>query len=136
MTTPRQTGFDLSMHIEHINISAPMELLTQVRDFYIDIIGLTEGFRPQSTIRGFWLYSGEKALIHLAESNEHFANEQQGYLDHIAFQTTGLVSVISKLKAAKIEFTHDHFPEINMTQLFFKDPAGTGVEINFLNESL
>jgi len=124
------------MHIEHINISAPMNLLTQVRDFYIEILGLTEGFRPQSTIRGFWLYSGERALIHLAESNEHFAQERQGYLDHIAFQTTGLKQVVDKLNERTISFSHDYFPEINMTQLFFKDPAGTGIEINFVNESL
>jgi catechol-2,3-dioxygenase len=122
------------MHIEHINISAPMDLLTQVRDFYCNILGLTEGFRPQSTIGGFWLYFGERALIHLAESSEHYHNERQGYFDHVAFQTTGLENIITKLNAAKIEFTHDYFPEINMTQLFFKDPAGTGVEVNFLNE--
>ncbi|GGY65156.1 diguanylate cyclase [Cellvibrio zantedeschiae] len=124
------------MHIEHINISAPMSLLTQVRDFYIEILGLTEGFRPESTIRGFWLYSGERALIHLAESNEHFANERQGHLDHIAFQTTGLKQVVDKLNKHEIPFSHDYFPEINMTQIFFKDPVGTGIEINFVNESL
>lgn len=124
------------MRIEHINISAPMDLLTQVRDFYIELLGLTQGFRPQSTIRGFWLYSGEQALIHLAESNEHFASERQGYLDHIAFQTTGLKDLVAMLNMHKIPFTHDYFPEIHMTQLFFKDPAGTGVEINFINESL
>jgi catechol-2,3-dioxygenase len=123
------------MHIEHINISAPMELLTQVRDFYCNIFGLTEGFRPESTIGGFWLYSGERALIHLAESNLHFRNEKQGYLDHVAFQTTGLEKIISKLQTAEIDFTHAYFPEINMTQLFFKDPVETGVEVNFLNES-
>ena len=111
-----------------------MDLLTQVRDFYCNIFGLSEGFRPKSTIGGFWLYSGERALIHLAESSEHYHNEKQGYLDHIAFQTTGLENVITKLNEAEIEFTHDYFPEINMTQLFFKDPAGTRVEVNFLNE--
>ncbi len=113
-----------------------MDLLTQLRDFYCNILGLTEGFRPQSTIRGFWLYSGERALLHLAESNEHFSNERQGYLDHIAFQTTGLKQVVEKLNTNMIPFSHDYFPEINMTQLFFKDPAGTGIEINFVNESL
>lgn len=113
-----------------------MDLLTQVRDFYCNILGLTEGFRPQSTIGGFWLYSGERALIHLAESNEHFSNDRQGYLDHIALQTTGLKHVADKLRENGIHFSHDYFPEINMTQLFFKDPAGTGIEINFVNESL
>ncbi|RYG15494.1 MAG: diguanylate cyclase [Chitinophagaceae bacterium] len=122
------------MHIEHINISAPMELLVQVKDFYCSIFGLTEGFRPKSTIGGFWLYSDKHALIHLAESDQHYRSERQGYLDHIAFQTTGLENVISQLKSTNIEFSHYYSPEINMTQLFFKDPAGTGIEVNFLNE--
>ena len=124
------------MHIEHINISAPIELLVEVKDFYCSILGLTNGHRPKSTINGFWLYSGQHALLHLAESNEHYKNEKQGYLDHVAFQTTGLQHIVNKLNENQIPFSHYHFTEVNKTQIFFKDPAGTGIEINFLNESL
>ena len=35
------------MHIDHINISAPAELPLKVRDFYCDVLGLTEGFRSE-----------------------------------------------------------------------------------------
>ena len=124
------------MHIDHINISAPIELLITVKDFYCDILGFTDGPRPKSTIQGFWLYSGEHALLHLAESTEHYKNDKQGYLDHVAFQTTGLKHIVGKLNEKYIPFSHYYFSEVNKTQIFFKDPAGTGIEINFLNESL
>jgi len=32
------------MQIDHINISAPAELLLKVRDFYCDVFGLTQIF--------------------------------------------------------------------------------------------
>jgi extradiol dioxygenase family protein len=32
------------MHLDHINIAAPAELLAKTRDFYCDVIGLAEGF--------------------------------------------------------------------------------------------
>ncbi len=39
-----------------------------------------------------------------------------------------------KLKKLNTEFESDHLPEIGMTQLFFRDPAGIRLEANFLNE--
>jgi catechol-2,3-dioxygenase len=122
------------MRIDHINIAGPMELLERVRDFYCAVLDLEDGFRPGFSQRGFWLYAGDKPLIHLSESSRHQGNDRQGHLDHIAFQTTGLEAMIGRLESNGIEFRSSHTPELNMSQLFFKDPAGTGLEINFLNE--
>lgn len=123
------------MHIEHINISAPTELLERVKEFYCDLFNLVEGFRPTFTRAGYWLYADKSPLVHLTESNEHYHNEKQGYLDHVTFQTTGLRKMLTKLEALGIEYETDQLDEIGMTQLFFKDPAGIGLEANFLNES-
>lgn len=123
------------MHIDHINISAPAELLLKVRDFYCDVLGLTEGFRPKFSRNGFWLYSEGKPIIHLVESFEHHRNERQGFFDHFALQATGLVKVLEQLNATGIEYKLSYIPEINLSQIFFKDPSGTGVEVNFINES-
>ena len=123
------------MHIDHINISAPFELLQKVRDFYCQVLGLVDGFRPQFPKRGFWLYAGDKPIIHLVESSEHHHNEKQGYLDHVAFQTTGLDSVLEKLNSNGIQYRLSHVPEINLAQIFCKDPSGTGVEVNFPNQA-
>jgi len=124
------------MHIDHINISAPKLLLEEVKKFYCAVFNLTESFRPSFSGNGYWLNAGEKAIVHLAESNAHYKNEKQGYLDHIAFQTTGLKDVIKKLNTMGIKYSEAYLPEVDLTQLFFKDPAGIGVEVNFINEKL
>ena len=124
------------MHLDHINISAPAELLGEIRDFYCDLLGLTEGFRPMFSRKGFWLYSEGKPIIHLVESMDHHRNEKQGFFDHFALQTSGFKKVIEKLDGAGIEYRTSHLPEIGLSQIFCKDPSGVGVELNFLNEPL
>ncbi|MCP4045157.1 MAG: diguanylate cyclase [Gammaproteobacteria bacterium] len=124
------------MQLDHINIAAPAELLEKVRDFYCDVLGLTEGFRPDFSRDGYWLYSEDKAIIHLIVSSRHHENKKQGYFDHFALRTTGMAKVLEQLHAFSIEYRTSHLPEINLTQIFCKDPSGTGVEINFLNEPL
>ena len=124
------------MQLDHINISAPTELLEKVRDFYRDVLGLTEGFRPNFSKDGYWLYSEDKAIIHLFVSSRHHRNEKQGYFDHFALRTSGLAKVLEQLDAFNIKYRTSHIPEISLTQIFCKDPAGTGVELSFLNEPL
>jgi catechol 2,3-dioxygenase-like lactoylglutathione lyase family enzyme len=124
------------MQIDHINISTPPALLLKVRDFYCEVLGLSEGFRPKFSKPGFWLYSEGKPIIHLVESHVHYPSERQGYIDHFAFQTTGLAQLIEKLDASGTRYRMNYLPEIDLSQIFCKDPAGTGVEINFCNESL
>ena len=124
------------MDIDHINISAPMQLLEEVRDFYCAVFGLEDGFRPSFHKRGFWLYSDDRPLVHLIESDDHHASERQGYLDHVAFRSNGLASFVGRLESGEVPYRLSHKPEINMTQLFFRDPAETGLEVNFVGESL
>lgn len=124
------------MKIDHINISAPLSLLIQVRDFYCQVLGFSSGFRPESDVKGFWLYSEGSAFLHLTESNQHFFNERQGHLDHVAFQSSNLERVVAALKNKNIQYEIHVFSEVNMTQLFFRDPAGIGVEVNFIGKLL
>ena len=51
----------------HFNIRAPASLLTTVRDFYVDVIGLVEGPRPDAPVAGYWLYLGDVPVLHLME---------------------------------------------------------------------
>ena len=123
------------MHIEHINISAPMELLIKTKEFYCNVFGLVDGHRPNFTRAGFWLYSDGKPLIHLTESDVDFqSNITQGYFDHFAFQLSGLEDFIANLQSLKIRYKIENVRETGMTQLFIKDPTGIGVEASFLGE--
>ena len=123
------------MKLDHFNIAAPMDLLQQVRDFYVEVLGFEQGFRPEFSRRGFWLYIEGKPCIHLIESGKHPANDKPGYLDHIAFRSAGLAGVRERLDRNGVEYRSSYISEFEMTQLFFHDPAGTGLEINFPGES-
>ncbi len=124
------------MHIEHINISGPIELIEKLKLFYCELFDLTVGFRPNFRRNGFWLYYGTNPIIHLTESSEHYQNEKQGYLDHIAFQRKGLKELLAKLQCMEVSYTLDPLSEIGMTQVFFNDPSGLGLEVNFINEKI
>ena len=122
------------MHIDHINIAAPFDLLEKVRDFYCAVLDLEDGFRPGFSDRGFWLYSDEKPLVHLSERSGRREGHQPGYLDHVAFRSRGLDVMKDRLARQGIKYRSGFIPEFNMTQLFFRDPAGTGLEVNFPDE--
>ena len=122
------------MHVDHINIAAPARLLEEVKDWYQQVLDLVEGFRPQFSGKGYWLYSGSKPIVHLSERDGYLESDSQGYLDHVAFQGSGLGAMEERLRSLGIEYRSNHIPEIPMTQLFVRDPAGTGVEINFPDE--
>lgn len=123
------------MQLDHFNIAAPMALLDTVRDFYVEVLGFEEGFRPGFQRRGYWLYAGGKPSIHLIESDRHEDSEGKGYLDHIAFRASGLADFLQRLERNGIRFRRSFITELTMTQLFFEDPAGTGLEVNFAGKA-
>lgn len=123
------------MQLDHFNIAAPMDLLDEVRDFYVAVLGFEVGARPDFGRRGYWLYSEGRPFVHLIESDRHAAAREKVYLDHVAFRSNGLAEVRKRLEANGIEYRASYIAEFEMTQLFFTDPAGTGLEVNFPGES-
>ncbi len=124
------------MYIDHINIKAPKELLEREKQFFCDLLGLREGHKPKSPVHGYWLYSGDTAIVHLTESQLHFHNERQGYFDHVAFRTTGLKNFIARLEKMEIDYSSSYISEKGITQLFFTAPSATKIEVNFINEKI
>lgn len=120
--------------IDHINIAAPAPMLERVRDFYLEILGLREGFRPAFNSHGYWLYAQSSPVVHLSERDVQANAQGAGHLDHVAFQGQDLEAMIARLEQANIEYRQSHIAELDLTQLFFTDPAGTGLEVNFHGE--
>lgn len=123
------------MHIDHINIRASAELLERVKTFYCEVLGLNEGFRPNFTFPGYWLYAGPNAVIHLSEEVSMDAARSTGSLDHVAFQVDDLTPVVDRLNELGIEHKKVRVSDIAMTQIFFRDPAGLRIEVNCFDRS-
>lgn len=118
--------------IDHINISGSAELLARCRDFYVNVLGLRDGDRPQFRSRGYWLYAGDAPLVHLSERAHGHETQPAGTLDHYAFACTGDVEeMVQRLEQHGVAFTIDRVPARNQTQIFLRDPAGVGIELNF-----
>lgn len=107
-------------------------MVIQLKDFYCDIVGLTEGFRPSFERFGFWLYIGDKDVLHLITPKEgDERSSRKSSFDHIAFKAGNYESVLKKLESLHIPFEEKPIPGMTAHQIFLHDPAGNRVELNF-----
>ena len=75
--------------------------IQKTRDFYCNVLGLTEGFRPELDFPGYWLYVGDTPCIHIGDWAAYAVWTKKvgipissrapatGPVDHIAFNATG-----------------------------------------------
>lgn len=119
--------------LAHVNIRASEALVERVRAFYIDILGLREGPRPPFRSRGYWLYAGERDLVHLTVDPSMTGDDamRTGWLDHYAFAAGDVDAMLATLDAAGVAYEVDRVPSSGEAQVFLRDPAGIGVELNF-----
>lgn len=130
------------MHIDHINIRAPAGLLEQVRDFYCALLSLEVGFRPDFSSRGYWLYANDRPLVHLSlcEAAPDPApgggpdGGTGGGMDHVAFRSSGVDGLRTRLDGHGVPYRVSYVAELDLSQVFFTDPVGTGIEVNFPGE--
>jgi catechol-2,3-dioxygenase len=120
-------GFD------HYNLRAARPLLEVLRAFYCDVVGLTIGDRPPFRRFGYWLYAGDRPVLHLSEADaeESRAISATTTFAHAAFDCTDRAAFEQRLTERGIRYRVAQVPITNQVQLFFQDPAGNGVELGF-----
>ena len=120
------------LSINHIQLVAEKDLVMKLRDFYCDVVGLTEGFRPAFERFGFWLYIEDKDVLHLITPKEGDGRSlQKSSFDHVAFKAANYQGVLQKLKLLNIPFEEKPIQGMTAHQIFLRDPAGNRVELNF-----
>jgi catechol 2,3-dioxygenase-like lactoylglutathione lyase family enzyme len=109
---------------DHYNLRAPRALLDELCAFYRDVVGLTVGDRPPLRRFGYWLYAGPRAVLHLGEADATDAS----------FACTNREEFERRLAELDIAYRTARVPLTGQVQLFFRDPAGNGVELCFATE--
>lgn len=119
--------------IAHYNFRLERTLMEEVRAFYESIVGMQRGPRPPLTSFGYWLYAGSRDVLHLSEERPDDKRRTGTDLtfDHVALEASNWPQYVDVLKAAGIPFTESFVPVSGRRQLFFRDPAGNGVELIF-----
>ena len=101
--------------------------------FYGDLLGLTDGPRPPLNFAGAWLYAGGQPILHVVGERPH-AELRAGVIDHMAFSATGLKATLASLKANGVEYACRKQAGSGVWQVFFHDPNGAKVELDFAPE--
>jgi catechol 2,3-dioxygenase-like lactoylglutathione lyase family enzyme len=126
--------------LEHVTIRCAD--LKATRDFYVEMLGLAEGARPDFPFRGHWLYLGGIPVVHLVDAHDKAsawggepgaAERDTGPFDHVAFRGDDFGRMRGALAAAGVDFRERVVPGGALSQLFVRDPDGVLVEINFRN---
>lgn len=105
------------------------------KKFYVDLLGLEQGYRPPLKVPGVWLYAGQQPVLHVI-TGRALPESRAGVLDHMAFSATGLRVTAAKLKARGIEYDLSRQPGSGVWQLFCLDPSGAKVELDFAPDEL
>lgn len=104
--------------------------LPVTQKFYEDMLGLKSGYRPPLKFPGVWLYCGGHAVLHVV-AGRPLPQQRAGVIDHMAFSGAGLPLMLEKLKARDLQYELRLQPDGAQWQLFFYDPNGARVEIDY-----
>jgi catechol 2,3-dioxygenase-like lactoylglutathione lyase family enzyme len=102
-------------------------------DFYLGLLGLRDGWRPDLGFDGAWLYGageGSPAILHLYFDRKPPA-QRAGVIDHMAFTATDLKTVKARFDAAAVKYDLRRQADSGIWQLFTYDPNGAKVELDF-----
>jgi catechol 2,3-dioxygenase-like lactoylglutathione lyase family enzyme len=130
-------------HIEHFLVAA--DDIDATRDWYARVLGMRSGPHPEFSFPVHWMYLGDVDVVHIGPSAKNASENQKRYLgrtsqggaqgtgaiDHIAFRATGLRGMIAHLRKEKIDFHQRRANGQALFQLFFLDPNGIKIELNF-----
>ena len=131
-------------HIEHFLLqTTDME---KTRAWYVNVLGMRVGPSPDFKFPVFWLYLGDKDVVHVTEGGakvsenrkryvgqESQATAGSGAVDHIAFRATGLREMIAHLRSRGVDFKQRQVDDQGLYQLFMFDPNGVKIELNYSN---
>ncbi len=120
--------------LNHINIRT--DLMEETKDFYVDVVGLTIGWRPDFGEHGYWLYAGDTAIVHLSpsEPDSPVRTDPEGMgngLDHIGLFASGLDNMKATLAKRGIDYRTALVSGGNILQVFLYDPNGVLVELGY-----
>jgi catechol 2,3-dioxygenase-like lactoylglutathione lyase family enzyme len=133
-------------HIEHFLVAS--DDIDATRDWYARVLGMTSGPHPDFGFPVHWMYIGDVDVVHIGPSarmagaiqkqylgrTSQGAGQGTGAIDHIAFRARDLRGMLQHLKKEKVGFTQRRANGQALFQLFFHDPNGIKIELNFAAE--
>lgn len=133
--------------MEHFLLQA--EDIEKTKNWYVEVLGFRVGPHPDFKFPVYWLYLGDRDVLHLTQGDANVSGNRMTYLgqqsqavqgtgviDHVAFRATGLEEMIAHLQKLNVPFKERQVDDQGLYQLFVFDPNGVKVELNFANSEV
>ncbi len=117
--------------------------LERSKDWYCKVLGFEVMPRPPFPFKGYWLGVNGKIQVHMGQHGiEHSelyyigtpkdaATANSGVVDHIAFLAEKPEEFRKRFDSMKIDYRSRTLPDFDLYQMFFSDPDGLTIELNF-----
>ena len=121
------------LRLDHYNIETTKP--QQTIDFYVGALGMQDlaDERPDFGIPGTWFGVDDRAVIHV-----NFVGVDRsaptGAIDHVAFEGVGYAAMTGRLDSLNVAYDVVERPEIDLCQIYVRDPNQVLVEINIRGE--
>lgn len=117
--------------LNHVNLRT--NRLDDMITWYVEVLGLENGKRPNFPFKGAWLYAGDTAFVHLIEvdGDAGAGSDRDLKLEHFAFAATDLEGFTGRLEAKGVKYSRAELAEIGLVQINVWDPDGNHIHVDF-----
>ena|SRR5436190_20052218 len=112
--------------LHHVNVTVPPELEAAAKDFYGQLLGLTQVPKPAAARQaGAWYQIGANQLHLSVEDEDHGPLSTR----HVCFIVSDLNESAQRFRSAGVEIVADPRPVPGTNRFYVRDPAGNQLEI-------
>ena len=117
--------------LDHVNVRTTQ--LEAMIDWYVDVLGLVNGARPDFGFPGAWLYAGDVAVVHLVGVSDDAGagSEAALKLEHFAMRATDAAGFEARLRERGIDYRKSGIDELDLMAFNIWDPDGNHIHVDF-----
>ena len=117
--------------LDHVNLRTTQ--LDAMIGWYMRVLGLQVGARPNFPFPGAWLYAADTAVVHLigVEGDSGAGSESDLKLEHFAFSATDLRAFEDRLRELGEPHQLLDLASFGLVQINLRDPDGNHLHVDF-----
>jgi len=128
----------MNVRFDHLSLNAKNP--ERMKDFLMDLLGLRLGVRPNLTFDGYFLYAGDKDVIHIfsqyakddSSIEKAFNIEEKNIVHHVSFFSDDYEETIKRIEHLNLNYSLSSVPDTQIKQVFVRAPENLMIEIQIV----
>lgn len=121
----------MNIKFDHLSLSAKNP--EKMKDFLIALLDLKVGTRANLSFNGYFLFAGEKDVIHIFGQNQNVNSTnvtiEQNIVHHVSFFSDSYNDVMDRISSLDLRYSINQVPDSPTVQIFVRAPENLIIEI-------